>query len=442
MPVQAHEAVYDGQTYRMWVRTLASERKADRMLEAVNALHRLGTGELADMSAREILRTTRIYGSVVEDASAQGKLIKGVKDALNDMPEQSLIRAVLDEIDNGNHRSREFLGMFFTQTRQPFVPGHRVSRVIANHAEQVCEHMERLIGTQHHVWALEQLAFLFLMDTDLAKRKPEIISELLSAAADGSLGPVTTESVLLPSTYEVVMKVLAINPTQQVALLDCATRLTESEDPFTRLAAVQVIRRIGAAAANSIPVLLDVLFAEIEAKQVYFPTGVPYNWGAGFAIVETFTRGDKPRRFLSTHPDLRMEIVRALGAMGPAGEPAVEGLLETLRMKQIAEVTTSSGDFAGGGAIASGHQIFLEEYVGHIVDAFENIGPGAKAAVPALTQLIDVRIPRARILQAIRAIDPAAADQIEADLMSREQLDDTVIEDMIFNDTGRDGGTP
>ena len=175
---------YDGRTYAQWMQTLRSERKAERMLDAVNALNRLANEEQMIETAKATLQVMRVYGSLVADNSPQGKLIQRVANLLYQTEEEPLIAALENEIQNGNRRSRSFLPWVISalpnNQLQNGLQTHQ--RIIRRQSERLANALDTLMHGGERLWAIEQLITLSQLDTTLCERRPDLLEPLMEAA--------------------------------------------------------------------------------------------------------------------------------------------------------------------------------------------------------------------------------------------------------------------
>jgi serine/threonine protein kinase len=110
-PPSERKPTYDGKTYSQWLSELGTERKPEMLTEAVRAFAALGEDdeELAAESSAAILQLMRRYGSTIIDSSPRGKLIEGAREVLMQMPADAVVKALTDEVESGNTRSRAFV---------------------------------------------------------------------------------------------------------------------------------------------------------------------------------------------------------------------------------------------------------------------------------------------------------------------------------------------
>ena len=318
---------YDGQTYAQWMTVLKTERKAERMLEAVNALHRLATEDQAAEATKAILQTMRVYGSRSADNSPQGKLIQRVAELLHEGSESDLIAAIEEEIRHGNQRSRAFLPWIISSS--PLNP-QATRQKITRHSERLANTLDELIPGPNRRWAIEQLVTLFQLDETLGKRRPDLLAPLLETAINRELGP--------NSAWELragLVKTLArhADKGEVPKVIAYAIELLEAREPETRLAAVQSLKQIGTDAASATSALITTLTEELNAEPPYMAAmggmgggGLGGMGGGGFATA-TFGGGmgghaigriaeKDGKLYYSTAPDLRIEIVKALDMIG------------------------------------------------------------------------------------------------------------------------------
>ncbi|MCA9201204.1 MAG: serine/threonine protein kinase, partial [Planctomycetales bacterium] len=137
------QPTYDGRTYAEWLTELKTEKKAERMMDATKALLTLGSTDQSEEAAKAIIQIMRTHGSIVEDGSSQGKLIGFVREELQKMPADAFWAAVKEELQYGNHRSREFLGWFFLAN----------SRLISEHSDEIANLLLQELSEPQSHWA-------------------------------------------------------------------------------------------------------------------------------------------------------------------------------------------------------------------------------------------------------------------------------------------------
>ncbi|MCA9216163.1 MAG: serine/threonine protein kinase, partial [Planctomycetales bacterium] len=308
---------YDGQTYDEWMASLKTERKAERMLEAVNALHRLRKESNEEETAKAILQTMRVYGSLSADSSPQGKLVSRVEQAMRDFSDTALINAICEEIRNGNQRSRSFLPWIFSGNASS------VHAVLRLNSKKLADSLVPLTSdSATRTWAVEQLITICSIDDKLVRERADVASLLFEVATGrefDSLDASFKQGVL----SHVVANVK--DDTLDVVVRLCIKGLQEVE-PRTRLVSVRLIRDLGINGSDPVPQLIETLGREITSGVMPLPIetngfegqqgfrgGFGGGGGMGFMAPKTIDG----LQYHPTVPDLRLAILETLTAIGP-----------------------------------------------------------------------------------------------------------------------------
>ncbi len=321
------EPTYDGRAYNDWLAALKTERKAERMLDAVNALNRLASEDQLVETAKATLQTMRIYGSLSADGSAQGKLIQRVANLLYQTEGSSLIAALEEEIKNGNRRSRSFLPWVIASGRQIGQQDGLMThqRIIKKHSERLANALDTLMHGDQRLWAVEQLITLSQLDRTLCERRPDLLEPLVDAAASRAF----KSEVHGPKAALVEVLARHAKSDDVPKVVDYASALLRDRWPNNRLAAVRALGEMGASAVPAVPAMIDLLALEVDVNVAYVSNTDGFGgmgggfggMGGGFGSMGGGGMGGVIERdgmqFYPVTPDLRIEIVKALGAIGP-----------------------------------------------------------------------------------------------------------------------------
>jgi serine/threonine protein kinase len=413
------EIQYDGKTFTQWLSELKIERKPERMIDAVNALRRLHDHDQSQAAIQQMLESMRIYGSIVEDSSHEGQLIKAVRESLQDMPPDQVYDAMVREIAQGNRKSREFLGWFFGAwlAGQP----RPVGSYIRSHPDRIGTALVEASETGDsttRVWAVQLLTQLCQMSPEFATEDQTVLEALKKAALDPQLDRLGRLAFgTKPLRLEALDVLAQHNPDPEV--IQSLLEWTRSIDPYKRLWAIQALAKAGPAAAVAIPQLMDLLRREFQADYPFvnqqnvgfggmmgggmgggLGSGMGGMGGVGFGGYEPFQRaveefaetGSDKLIYQATVPDVRTEIVRLLAGLGEEAAPAVPDLLSILEEATRLRLEKSE----------SGQEVHLE--TGIVLDmSFESNyqgGPSEVAATEFMTLCFSV-IKNCRAIQAI-----------------------------------------
>lgn len=323
------QPTYDGRTYAEWLTELKTEKKAERMMDATKALLTLGSTDQSEEAAKAIIQIMRTHGSIVEDGSSQGKLIGLVREELQKMPADAFWAAVKEELQHGNHRSREFLGWFFLAN----------SRLISEHSDEIANLLLQKLSEPQSHWALEKLTNLARLDTNLPKRNPLVLKAIIqgveSGAYDSPTATTHSYNAASYSTYYVqATETILENAATTLAgkQAEFALKALDSPQPQHRLMVIQAMEKVGPKAIFARDALLDLLKDEVEVGGNYQTQdtqnlGMGGMGGGGFGVSSSPDPRGRGRVFYSTYPDRRQAILDALAAV-KLEMPQVERLFE------------------------------------------------------------------------------------------------------------------
>lgn len=326
---------YDGKTYREWLAELNVERKPERLTDAIRAFASLGDGDekIATESVSAIMQIMRRNGSYVIDDSPQGKLIQQAIKVLQQMPGEIVIKAVEDELENGNTRSRSFVNFFLHSS-------------FYEHAAIGSPHIDLSTAALRHNKTLYQ-KLLGIPDDEAALIRVDGVKLVVQHAESRGVALTEVEGLLPKLRGMLKEKDFVILASSTLGIFDvekdnqdlvpALIRLLKSQDPQHQLQAARLLGQLGSRSASATETLLKIVRPLAESAPLVGTTS-PENYGSGFAP------GMMP------------------GMMGGGGV----------------------GGFAGGGYMAYNPNQDLN-YV--TITAFGNIGPSAKAALPILRKI-------------------------------------------------------
>ena len=307
--------MYNGKTLAQCLTLLNSERDPEQLAEAVRGAAVLAEGESAEEAARAIFRFMQVFGSMARDDSPRGKLIGASQEALWRMPADAVVPAMLDEITNGNDKSREF--MIWMNVR----PGgtydtHRFDQLSEEMRKRASEIGSAVLAQSRddsnrtEVWALMFLSrFCTVTESDPVKIEgliPRFQEELLSQDI---------------SRIQLVLEILIKSAPDSPGLADALVVVLLDENARSpgvkwrnKYLATGNLGKLGSRAAPAVPTLVDLLTEYLKP-------------GAG-AVSKARSMGGVMG--MGQSPDLRVEIIQTLGKIGPdakAALPLLEGLL-------------------------------------------------------------------------------------------------------------------
>ena len=302
---------YDGRTLRQWFAELETERKPERLTEAVRALMALGDEESAGEAARAVFRVMRRHGSMNFGNDARGKLIEASRQALWEMPPDAVIPAMIEEIRSGNEKSREF--MFWMAV----VPGsgmgyetQPVGNLAAELKRRAGEILAAVLAVSRHGssatrdWALQFAArFCGAQEID-----PGEIEGLIPRFQE-ELPSRDVSKILL------VSGMLVKNAPDTEGLVDSLTYVLSDENARYRLSAIQYLGELGPRAAPAVPKLGELL------TEYWWPAPITPGTTPPWMV---------PAYGMGAGSDLRVEIIQALGKIGPAAKAALPVLRKAL----------------------------------------------------------------------------------------------------------------
>lgn len=305
---------YDGKTIEEWLAESNIERKPERLADAVRAFAVLADEESASEAAQAVFRWMRRYDTSSIDSSPRGRLIEASKEFLWRMPVGPVVEAMLHEIRHGNDKSRGF-------TTWMSYPPHEYG-LETQHLEAIDREMQRRAGE------------ILSAALDLARNEGNDSSnwalyfvvnfcqnyEISPAEVDGLIPLCQKElSSGNPSKILAATRILVTSAPDSEGLVDSLISVLSDETVDARLAAVKRLGELGPRAVPAVPKLVELLstyLADGASPELYVPEGWR-SMGGGMAGMEG-------------GPDLRLEIVRTLGKIGPDAKEALPVLRDVL----------------------------------------------------------------------------------------------------------------
>ncbi|MEX0819427.1 MAG: protein kinase [Pirellulaceae bacterium] len=330
------DPTYDGRTYSQWLAELRTERKPERLTEAIRAFASLGAGdeELAARSATAIMEVMRRNGARVIDDSPQGKLIEKAREVLLQMPGETVIRAIEDELRDGNTRSRTFIISWLlsgTLNRSTSVSKTNVEleAAVSRSSDSLCQ------------------LLLSLPDDEVAQVRADALSLVVGHAEAQSVAFDEIESLvprLQTALSEKDLEVVAVGTAALVKfdpdhkdLVPRLIRLVKSQNPSHRLNAVRSLGELGARSHAAVESLVKIIqpLADADAKLSVnlLQTGDMYGGGMGLGS-EGFGGGGMYGGY-DPSLDIYYVTIEALGKIGPAAKEALP-LLRQIAARPLA----------------------------------------------------------------------------------------------------------
>lgn len=305
---------YDGKTIEEWLAESNIERKPERLADAVRAFAVLADEESAKEAAQAVFRWMRRYDTSSADSSPRGRLIEASREFLWRMPTRPVVEALLHEIKHGNDKSRGFVSWM---SYPPHEYGLETQQLVA-----IDQEMQRRAGeilsaaldlardeaNDSGNWALYFVAN-FCQNYEISPMEVDGLIPLCQEALSSG-----NTSRILAAT-----RILVTSAPDSEGLVDSLISVLSDETVDSRLAAVMRLGKLGPQAAPAVPKLVDMLAAYI-ADGADLALFIPEGWrpmGGGMPLMDGA-------------PDLRLEIVRTLGRIGPDAEAALPVLRNAL----------------------------------------------------------------------------------------------------------------
>jgi HEAT repeat protein len=296
--------VYDSRTYSQWLKVLETERKPERLIDALTAVKVLGPEAGSEEAARAVLHVMRAFGSTSVDSSPEGKLIENAYQTLGRMHPPAVAKALVSEIREGNDRSRDFMKLFLGTIVRPMAYGEttrwRATERWAGPLMEVAPEVVPLIismsrGSDAGVrqWSLGFGArFAGAVGIEAAEAE-NLCDRLFEALRDADRGTVLIAakslSDLLPNTE---------------GLAEILASFIGDSDTMRKITAIQALGQLGPKGEPAVPKLADALKAQPLEKHVMGMGGYPPYGSTGLALY----------------------IIQALESIGPAAKAAIPAL--------------------------------------------------------------------------------------------------------------------
>lgn len=328
---------YDGKTYTQWLAELQTERKPERLTEAIRAFASLGEDdhELATRSASVIMLIMRRNGSNQSDDTPQGKLVQQAHTVLLQMPGEVVVDAIEVELREGNTRSRQFASMLLGNAVYGY-GSPSADFVAAVHRQRESLYELLLTLPADELASIRAGAIELVIDdakstsTDLSQIEG-LVPRLRAALKD--------KDILLVS---VATKPLAQLDPDNKDLVPALIRLLEAEYPGYSVPAARSLGRLGARSQVAVPNLMAIIRPITEPA--------PQLQGAAGESAAGYSEGGIEKY--------------GGGSFGPGGGMRAAGY---------------------GGGYGGYHQSQDIYYVA--IEALGLIGPSAKAALPLLRKI-------------------------------------------------------
>lgn len=343
-PAPSRPATFDGKTYSQWLAELRTERKPERLTEAIRAFASLGEGdeELAAQSASVIMQIMRRNGAYGNNNSPQGKLNQQAHTVMLQMPGEIAVNSIEAELRDGNTLSRGFCNLLLGNAIHGYgSPTADFVSAVDRHRKSLYEILLTLPDDE--TASIRATAISLVIDHATAKRIELDRVEGLVARLQATLEQEDLELVAVGTT-----PLVELDPDNK-KLGPALLRLLASSDHGQRVSAARSLGRLGARSHAAVAPLIETIRPLAEpnanssggnmggADEMYGDMGA-IGGGGGFGG-------------------------GGFGGPGMAGG----GMMEM---------------YGGMGGYAAGEDIY---YV--VIEALGNIGPAAKAALPVLRKI-------------------------------------------------------
>jgi hypothetical protein len=243
----------------------------------------------------------RTYGSEGPQGGPYGKLIEPSRYALGRLPPAPVVQAMLEEIKNGNDKSRAFMNWVVLR-RSAAQAGYDMSDM-----KELDDEMKRRVGEIAS-------AVLAVSRDDRVETRNWALSFLIELCNAIATDPAELEGFIprlqeeLPSrdVWKILMVsgLLVESVPDTEGLVDSLTYVLSDKQSWSRLLAIRQLGQLGPRAAPAVPKLASLLneYLKLTSSRTEVRTG----------------RGPPT--------DLRFEIIQALGAIGPAAKEALPAL--------------------------------------------------------------------------------------------------------------------
>ena len=275
-PTADNQPRYDGKSFDEWLAILDTERSPARLADALQALRLLHQDHQAATVAQRLLMLFRTADSsgTYGNSEKRRQLSSDVNELLAALPQAVLETASIEELKNGNARSRKwvFYSVIASQRRGP-----SVSENLARAVLQVSRDDDAAVRTAALNWLVQQpLASRFPnVMAGVKTRFREALSDKTPAAALSAVRGLSDSESDTPLVVETLTRLIG-SPTESAGF---PTEATNLQADVLRLAAVMGPR--AAAAAPAIAPFL--LLRDPPSPGPGFSIGSP---GPGFGTIQ------------------------------------------------------------------------------------------------------------------------------------------------------------
>ena len=321
------EPIYDGQTYSQWLALLRTERKPERLTEAIIAFASLGDDdrELAARSAAAIMQVMRRNGSREFDNTPQGKLIAKAYEVLLQMPAETVVDAIEGELRDGNTRSRTFVISWLLSAA--LHPSDSVNSTNVELKAAVNRHSDSLCDL-----------LLSLPDEEVAQVRADALSWVVGHAASRNIAFDDIEGLVAqlraslkssdPELVAVGAGALVTFDPDHKELLPALIRHVTSPNHSHRLNAVRSLGELGARSQTAVKLLIKIIQPLAEADAIPPVTLQPdgmYGGGDMYGGMSDGGYGGGLGGFGGYHAsqDIYYVTIEALGKIAPAAKEAL-----------------------------------------------------------------------------------------------------------------------
>ena len=324
----ADQPVYDGKTLSQWLSGIRTERKPERLTEAIRAVRSMidddSNASLVDASMEAVFKMVRKFGTR-NSSPADAELNQLAWMTLVRMPQDRLLDRVIREVKEGNSKSRDFMFFFLYPTISVKGIGSNApwdeAREFLDKLHASTEFTHAVSTSGDRKWATE-LLFKF-SEENAFDQQPQLsrfngdrqfFQESFKAFSAETTGPYGAGGALTflkdPFLASMcAMRLAKIAPETEGLvegirqILSLPTDAAEKNAFATRTLCVLALERLGDAAAPATPELLELFGSSfVHRESQYRHSGwyraVP---GAQFQDQEFFAKA----------------IVRTLGNIGP-----------------------------------------------------------------------------------------------------------------------------
>jgi hypothetical protein len=338
------DPTYDGKTYTQWLKELQTERKPERLTEAIRAFASLGEDdeELATRSALVIMKIMRRNGSYEIDDSPQGKLVAQAHDVLLQLPGEITVSAVENELREGNTRSRSFVNSLLNTAIYGWgSPNVDFTAAVERRREPLYQLLLALPDDEAAVIRARALTMVVDHVQSKGVELDEIeglIPRLQAALKDKDLQLVAVGANSL----------VELDPENEY-LFPALMRLVSSNKYEDRVDAVRSLGHLGARSQPAIDRLLSIIrpLVEPDSKSPVNPQAYA-GFGGGGAMSEmgggaAGGYGAGFGGYYNKHQDINYVTIETLGKIGPTAKSALPLLRKIVGKKPSVESPEGGG---------------------------------------------------------------------------------------------------